>query len=119
MQRIKVIDELASRPLKEQNRMMREIANPAPRLIPRGDDEAGMRFRVTRSEHGLYARQNSCPSGIRLCIHSIFLPQRHDGMALSAGDALTKSSSGDRSLDLTENQIFRRFSAGHLSAVNG
>jgi hypothetical protein len=40
---------------------MREIANQAHRLIPRGQDEAGVLFRVTRSEHGLYARQKLLP----------------------------------------------------------
>ena len=42
--------------------MMREIANQAHRLIPRGQDEAGVLFRVTRSEHGLTPGKNSCPS---------------------------------------------------------
>ena len=48
LQRIEVIDELASRPLKEQNRMMREIANPAHRLIPRGFE----RLRCDRGDYG-------------------------------------------------------------------
>ena len=38
--------------------MMREIANQAHRLIPRGHDEAGMLFCVTRSEHGVGLEQD-------------------------------------------------------------
>lgn len=55
--RIEVVDELASWPLQQQNRMMCKIANQAHRLVPRGHDEAGMFLRVSGGEHSLYAGQ--------------------------------------------------------------
>jgi hypothetical protein len=53
---IKIIDELASRLLQQENRVMRQIADQADRLIPGRQHEACMSSSVPGGNHSVYTR---------------------------------------------------------------